>query len=263
MLGNLCWFYDSNRVTIERHTDLAFSDDVAARFLAYGWNVQRVGDVNDHERSAQAIEIFRRSGDAPMLIIVESHIGYGAPHKQDTSAAHGEPLGEEEIRLAKRSYGWPEDAKFFVPDGVRDHFRKGVGRRGNDLRKAWLEHFQSYQRAYPDLADEIERMQQRELPENWDAKLPVFPVDPKGLATRDLSGKVLNAIASYYPWLIGGAADLIQKHGLCSKMPATLRPIRGGRNMHFGIREHAMGPAASRTARMSSPMQKMAGHRSS
>ncbi len=208
MLGNLCWFYDSNRVTIEGHTDLAFSDDVAARFLAYGWNVHRVGDVNDLHRLNQAIEIFRRTKDAPTLVIVESHIGYGAPHKHDTSAAHGEPLGEEEVRLAKRSYGWPEDAKFLVPDGVREHFNKGVGRRGKGLHEAWRASFESYRRKYPELADEITRMQKRELPANWDAKLPVFPADAKGLATRNSSGKVLNIIASHYPWLIGGAADL-------------------------------------------------------
>src|ERR1700676_4022226 len=148
MLGNLCWIYDSNRVTIEGHTDLAFSDDVAARFLAYGWNVQRVGDANDTGRLAEAIEAFRSAHDVPMLIIVESHIGYGAPHKHDTSAAHGEPLGEEEIRLAKRSYGWPEDAKFLVPEGVREHFRDGVGRRGRQLREAWIERLISYRTKY-------------------------------------------------------------------------------------------------------------------
>ncbi len=244
MLGNLCWCYDSNRVTIEGHTDLAFSDDVAARFLAYGWNVQRVGDVNDLERLAQAIEIFRRTNDVPTLIIVESHIGYGAPHKHDTSAAHGEPLGEEEIRLAKRSYGWPEDAKFLVPDGVREHFRDGVGQRGGSLQKAWLSQFESYRRKYPDLANEIERMQTRELPADWDAGLPVFPTDAKGLATRDSSGKVLNAIASHYPWLIGGSADLAPS----TKTRLTFEgagdqeaDTPGGRNLHFGIREHAMG----------------------
>ena len=244
MLGNLCWFYDSNRVTIEGHTDLAFSDDVAARFLAYGWNVQRVGDVNDLERLAQAIENFRRTNEAPTLIIVESHIGYGAPHKHDTSAAHGEPLGEEEIRLAKRSYGWPEDAKFLVPDGVREHFRDGVGQRGQGLQKAWLALFEPYRRKYPDLADEIERMQRRELPAKWDAKLPVFAADAKGLATRDSSGKVINAIAPHYPWLIGGAADLSPstKTRLTFEGAGDLEAdTPGGRNMHFGIREHAMG----------------------
>jgi transketolase len=244
MLGNLCWFYDSNRVTIEGHTDLAFSDDVAARFLAYGWNVLRVGDVNDLERLRQAIGNFRRTKDTPTLIIVESHIAYGAPHKHDTSAAHGEPLGEEEIRLAKRSYGWPEDAKFLVPDGVREHFQDGVGRRGQSLQKEWLTRFESYRQTFPDLADEIERMQQRELPANWDAKLPVFPADGKGLATRDSSGKVLNAIAAHYPWLIGGAADLFPstKTRLLFEGAGDLEAeTPGGRNMHFGIREHAMG----------------------
>jgi transketolase len=244
MLGNLCWFYDSNRVTIEGHTDLAFSEDVAARFLAYGWNVQHVGDVNDQERLAQAIEIFRQTKDAPTLIIVDSHIGYGAPHKHDTSAAHGEPLGEEEIRLTKRSYGWPEDAKFLVPDGVREHFRDGVSRRGEGLHRAWLTQFESYRGKYPDLADEIERMQRRELPAGWDAGLPVFPADTKGLATRDSSGKVLNAIALHYPWLIGGAADLAPstKTRLTFEGAGDLeadKPV--GRNLHFGIREHVMG----------------------
>ena len=207
MLGNLCWIYDSNRITIEGHTDLAFSDDVAARFLAYGWNVQHVGDANDTGRLAQAIEVFRSTHDVPTLIIVDSHIGYGAPHKHDTCAAHGEPLGEEEIRLAKRSYGWPEDAKFLVPEGVREHFRSGIGRRGQELREAWSALLASYRTKYPQLADQIDRMQRRELPEGWDAELPSFPADPKGLASRDSSGKVLNAIARNHPWLIGGAAD--------------------------------------------------------
>ncbi|HTM72184.1 MAG TPA: transketolase, partial [Pseudolabrys sp.] len=208
MLGNLCWIYDSNRITIEGHTDLAFSDDVAARFLAYGWNVQRVGDANDTERLTQAIDVFKRTDDVPTLIVVESHIGYGAPHKHDTSAAHGEPLGEEEIRLAKRSYGWPEEAKFLVPDGVREHFRDGIGRRGRSLQEDWSALFKSYRKKYPDLAERIERMQRRDLPDGWDSSLPTFPADAKGLATRDSSGKVLNAIAVNYPCLIGGSADL-------------------------------------------------------
>ncbi len=244
MLGNLCWIYDSNRVTIEGHTDLAFSDDVAARFLAYGWNVQRVGDANDRERLAQAIEIFRRTYDVPTLIIVESHIGYGAPHKHDTSAAHGEPLGKEEIRLAKRSYGWPEDAKFLVPDGVREQLRDGIGRRGRGLHDDWNTLFDSYRSKYPDLAERIERMQRRELPEGWDAELPVFAADAKGLATRDSSGKVLNAIAAHHPWLIGGAADLAPstKTRLTFENAGDLEAdTPGGRNLHFGVREHAMG----------------------
>jgi transketolase len=244
MLGNLCWFYDSNRVTIEGHTDLAFSDDVAARFLAYGWNVHRVGDVNDLERLGEAIEIFRRTKETPTLVIVESHIAYGAPHKHDTSAAHGEPLGDEEVRLAKRSYGWPEDAKFLVPKGVREHFHEGVGARGQHLHEEWLERFESYRHSFPDLADEIERMQRRELPADWNAKLPAFAADAKGLATRDSSGKVLNAIAAHYPWLIGGAADLSPstKTRLLFEGAGDLEDeTPGGRNMHFGIREHAMG----------------------
>jgi transketolase len=244
MLGNLCWIYDSNRVTIEGHTDLTFSDDVAARFLAYGWNVQRVGDANDRVRLTQAIEVFRRTADAPALIIVESHIGYGAPHKHDTSAAHGEPLGEEEIRLTKRSYGWPEDAKFLVPDGVREHFRDGLGKRGGELHGEWNALFSSYRRKHPDLADRIERMQKRDHPDGSDADLPVFPADAKGLATRDSSGKALNAIAAHHPWLIGGAADLAPstKTRLTFQGAGDLEAdTPGGRNLHFGVREHAMG----------------------
>jgi transketolase len=244
MLGNLCWIYDSNHITIEGHTDLAFSDDVAARFLAYGWNVKRVGDANDTERIAQAIETFQRTHDVPTLIIVESHIGYGAPHKQDTSAAHGEPLGVEEVRLAKRSYGWPEDAQFLVPDGVREHFSAGIGQRGQQLRTAWLARIESYRAEHTVLSDQLERMQKRELPDSWDVDLPSFPADSNGLASRDSSAKVLNAIASHYPWLIGGAADLAPstKTRLTFEAAGDFEAGKyGGRNLHFGIREHAMG----------------------
>jgi transketolase len=244
MLGNLCWIYDSNRITIEGHTDLAFSDNVAARFLAYGWNVQHVGDANDTQRLAQALDSFRRTEDVPTLIIVDSHIGYGAPHKQDTSAAHGEPLGEEEVRLAKRAYGWPEDAKFLVPEGVREHFRDGLGRRGRGLHEAWITLLETYRSKYPDLAERLERMETRTLPAGWDADLPVFAADPKGLASRDASGKVLNAIAPHHPWLIGGAADLSPstKTHLNFEGAGELEYDNpGGRNLHFGIREHAMG----------------------
>jgi transketolase len=244
MLGNLCWIYDNNRVTIEGHTDLAFSDDVAARFLAYGWNVQRLGDANDRGGLARALETFRKEHDVPTLILVDSHIGYGAPHKHDTSEAHGEPLGEEEVRLAKRSYGWPEEAKFLVPDGVREHFRDGIGRRGRELRQHWTQLFDAYRSKYPDLADEVERMQRRELPDGWDGGLSAFVADPKGIATRDSSGKVLNAVAARYPWLIGGAADLAPstKTHLAFEGAGDLEAESpGGRNMHFGIREHAMG----------------------
>jgi transketolase len=244
MLGNLCWIYDSNRITIEGHTDLAFSDDVAARFLAYGWNVQRVGDANDTERVAQAIETFQNTHDVPTLIVVDSHIGYGAPHKQDTSAAHGEPLGVEEIRLAKRSYGWAEDTKFLVPDGVREHLGAGMGRRGHELRTNWSRLIEEYRAQHPDLAGQIERMQMREIPDGWDIDLPSFAADSKGLASRDSSAKVLNAIAANHPWLIGGAADLAPstKTRLTFEAAGDFEAEKyGGRNLHFGIREHAMG----------------------
>jgi transketolase len=244
MLGNLCWIYDSNRITIEGHTDLAFSDDVAARFLAYGWNVHRVGDANDTEGIAEAIETFRRTHNVPTLIIVDSHIGYGAPHKQDTSAAHGEPLGVEEIRLAKRGYGWPEDSRFLVPDGVREHFSARIGERGRRLRKSWSELMKAYKFKYPELSNEIDLLQKGELPSGWDTSLPSFAADPKGLATRDSSGKVQNVIAQHLPFLIGGSADLSPstKTRLTFEAAGDFEANKyGGRNLHFGIREHAMG----------------------
>ncbi len=243
-LGNLCWIYDNNHVTIEGHTDLAFSDDVAARFLAYGWNVRRVGDANDTQRIAEAIEAFRRTKDVPTLIIVESHIGYGAPHKHDTSAAHGEPLGDEEVRLAKRKYGWPEDAKFLVPNGVREHFRAGIGQRGRQLHDAWIARCEKFSSEYPHLADQLDRMQKRNLPDGWEAGLPIFPSDTKGIASREASGAVLNSIAPRYPWLIGGSADLAPstKTRLTFEGAGDLEAeTPGGRNLHFGVREHAMG----------------------
>jgi transketolase len=243
-LRNLCWIYDNNHITIEGRTDLAFSEDVASRFLAYGWTVQRVEDANDTQKLAQAIDNFRRARSGPALIIVNSHIGYGSPNKHDSNAAHGEPLGAEEVRLAKRSYGWPEDAMFLVPDGVRQHFRDGVGRRGRTLHEEWRTLFDSYRAKYPDLAGQIERMQKRELPDGWDADIPVFPADAKGMATRESSGKALNAIAKHHPWLIGGSADLAPStktrltFGDAGDLEAN---TPGGRNLHFGIREHAMG----------------------
>ena len=203
-LSNLCWIYDNNHITIEGNTSLAFTDDVATRFIAYGWNVTRVGDANDLEMLARAFQTFLNTKDRPTLIIVDSHIGYGAPHKQDTSGAHGEPLGEDEVRLAKRNYGWPEDKKFYVPDGVYDHFRQGIGTRGKQLRDAWFARIGEYRKQYPELAEELFRMQHRQLPEGWDRDLPEFPADPKGLATRESSAKVLNAAAKNIPWLIGG-----------------------------------------------------------
>ena len=242
MLGNLCWIYDNNRVTIEGHTDLAFSEDVAARFLAYGWNVERVGDANDAHRLAQAIEKFGRSAAAPSLIIVDSHIGFGSPHKQDTSAAHGDPLGVEEVRLTKRAYGWPEDDKFLVPDTVRDHFKNGIGQRGGALRKAWRLLFASYRAKYPDLAAELDRMVNHERPDGWDVALPTFTPDTKGLPTRTASGQVLNAIAANYPWLCGGAADLAPSTmtRLTFEQAGDFEAGKYGRNLHFGVREHVM-----------------------
>jgi transketolase len=242
-LPNLCWIYDNNHITIEGNTSLAYSDDVPDRFLGYGWNVVRVGDANDLELLGRAFQTFLATKDRPTLIIVDSHIAWGAPTKQDTSAAHGEPLGEEEIRLTKRNYGWPEDAKFYVPDGVYDHFRNGIGKRGKELRDRWFAKVKEYGAKYPKLADELYRMQHRQLPEGWDRDIPTFPADAKGLASRDSSGKVLNALAKNVPWLIGGSADLAPS----TKTRLTFdgagdfqADSPAGRNFHFGIREHGM-----------------------
>jgi len=242
-LDNLCWIYDKNRITIEGITRITFTEDVEARFLAYGWNVLRVGDANDIERIEHALDIFRNTEDRPTFIVLDSHIGYGSPGKQDTAAAHGEPLGDEEVRLTKRAYGWPEDAKFLVPDGVYEHFAAGVGARGSESRRQWTELFAAYRAKYPELATEIGQMQRRELPAGWDRSLPVFPADPKGIAGRDASGKVLNVLAQNIPWFFGGSADL----GPSNKTTLTYEGAGdfqagspGGKNLHFGIREHAM-----------------------
>ena len=247
-LDNLCWIYDDNHITIEGHTELAFGDDVAMRFRAYGWNVARVEDANDTERIAWAIETFRKSQGAPTLIIVKSHIGYGAPNKHDTAAAHGEPLGEDEVRLAKHNYGWPQDAKFMVPEGVHSHFRAGIGRRGSELRENWSACMEKYWAEVPDLAKRFAQIQKGELPEDLDVGLASFPTDAKGVASRGASGKVLNAMAPHYPWLIGGAADLapstktyLSFDGAGDFEPGTY----AGRNFHFGIREHAMEAAVN------------------
>src|SRR5262249_14583379 len=205
-LSNLCWIYDSNKITIEGHTDLTFSEDVATKFMGLGWNVTRVGDANDLEMLDRAFRVFKETRDRPTLIIVESHIAWGAPSKQDTSAAHGEPLGEEEIRLTKRNYGWPEDAKFLVPDGVYEHFREGMGKRGGGRTRAGRPLCGEYRKQYPELAARLFRMQRRQLPEGWDKDLPTFPADPKGKATRETSGLVLNALAKNVPWIMGGSA---------------------------------------------------------
>ncbi len=246
-LSNLCWIYDDNNITIEGSTNLTFTEDVAARFLGYGWNVTHVSDANDLEMLIRGYQIFHNTPDRPTLIIVKSHIGYGAPHKQDTREAHGEPLGSEEVRLAKQFYGWDPDAQFYVPDGVLEHFREQLGRRGATVRSAWENLFAAYRKQYPDLADQIDCMQRRDLPEGWDSALPTFPADEKGMATRDSSGKVLNAIAEKVPWLLGGAADLAPstKTHLNFEFagefqaPGQESNYRG-RNFHFGIREHGM-----------------------
>ena len=243
-LSNLCWIYDSNRITIEGSTQLAFTENVAARFLAYHWNVIRVSDANDLNALRKAFETFRQTQDKPTLIVVESHIAYGSPHKQDTAGAHGEPLGEEEVRATKRSYGWPEDAKFLVPPEVVEHFDEGIGRRGAALRQAWMDSFLRYKETAPALAAELLAMKEREAPEGWDRELPFFPPDAKGLGGRDSSAKVLNAVAKNFPWLIGGAADLSPSTRTRLTFENAGEFEAGsyeGRNFHFGIREHAMG----------------------
>src|SRR3954453_1977879 len=247
-LDNLCWIYDNNHITIDGHTELTYEDDVAARFMGYRWNVTRVGDANDLELLTRAFQEFVDEKDRPTLLIVDSHIGYGSPHKQDTAAAHGEPLGEEEVRETKRDYGWPEDAKFLVPPAVPEHFAAGIGARGVQAHARWNELFTAYRSKYPELATEIDLMQRRELPAKWDAGLPVFPADPKGIAGRDASGKVLNVLAQNIPWLVGGSADLgsSNKTTLTFKGAGDIEPgTPGGRNLHFGIREHAMGAAVN------------------
>ena len=245
-LANLCWIYDSNTVTIEGHTDLTFSEDVETRFKGYRWNVVRVRDANDTTAVAQALRLFRRTEDRPTLIIVDSIIGYGAPHKQNTAAAHSDPLGEEEVRLTKRFYGWPEDAQFLVPDGVYQRFQDGIGRRGWALRDEWTKTFASYKKEFPEAAREIETMLAGGLPDAWDAGLPAFPTDEKGLATREASGKVLNSIAKAIPWLIGGSGDLSPSTKTTLEGDKSLEADDpGGRIMHFGIREHAMGAIVS------------------
>jgi transketolase len=242
-LDNLCWIYDNNHITIEGNTNITFTEDVAARFLAYGWNVLSVHDANDVDRIESALATFRDTKGKPTLIVLDSHIGYGSPHKHDTAAAHGEPLGEDEVRLAKQAYGWPEDAKFLVPDGVYEHFEAGIGARGEKARSEWGKLFAGYRGKYPALAAEIDLMQSRELPDGWDRNLPTFPADAKGIAGRDASGKVLNVLAQDIPWLLGGSGDL----GPSNKTTLTFAGAgdfqsanRGGKNLHFGIREHAM-----------------------
>ena len=240
-LDNLCWVYDNNHISIDGHTEIAYSDDVAARFIGYGWRVDRVGDANDTALLGRAFERFRAAEGAPTLLIVDSHIGWGSPHKQDTAAAHGEPLGEDEARETKRAYGWPEDAQFLIPDGVYEHFAAGVGERGKRLRTEWEALFADYRGAAPELADEIEQMQRRELPEGWDSEIPSFDADAKGIATRKASNAVENAVAEKVPWLVAGSADLTDSTSvrLGGDASSDFQPdTRHGRQFHYGIREH-------------------------
>jgi transketolase len=242
-LDDLCWIYDNNHISIEGNTRITFTEDVAARFLGYHWNVLRVGDANHLERIEDALAVFRKTKDRPTLIILDSHIGYGSPHKIDTAAAHGEPLGEDEVRLAKRAYGWPEDAQFLVPKGVREHFDAGIGRRGAEARGRWEKLFSAYQAQFPDLATEIDQMQRRELPAGWDRNLPIFSPDSKGIAGRDASGQVLNVLAQNIPWFLGGSADLAPSNKTTLKFAGAgdfEAATPEGRNLHFGVREHAM-----------------------
>src|ERR1700740_2203297 len=247
-LSNLCWMYDHNSITLDGPAGWSCSEDVATRFVGYGWNVTRVADANDLEMLARAFEVFQKSTDRPTLIIIDSHIGYGSPHKQDTNAAHGEPLGEEEVRLVKKFYGWPEDAKFLVPDGVREHFREVVGKRGRDLHTQWSKMFADYSAKNPEMAERLRYMQRGDLPPGWDKNLPTFPADAKGIATRESGGKVLNALAQNIPWLIGGSADLATSNKTTLKFEGAGDFEAGnyaGRNLHFGVREHGMGASVN------------------
>ena len=245
-LSNLCWIYDENHVTLDGLANVSFTEEVGERFAGYGWNVLHVTDANDLDMLSKAYNGFLQNNDRPTLIRVNSHIGYGSPHKQDTSAAHGEPLGDEEVKLVKKFYGWPEDAKFLVPDGVLESFRNGIGKRGSDVHKKWETLFSEYGKKFPQLADQINRMQHRELPDEWDQNLPTFPADAKGIATRESSGKVLNVVAENVPWMVGGSADLagsdrtrLKFDGAGDFQPGSY----GGRNLHFGVREHGMAAA--------------------
>ena len=248
-LSNLCWMYDHNSITLDGPASWSFSEDVATRFIGYGWNVTRVADANDLEMISRAYEVFKKETDRPTLIIVDSHIGYGSPHKQDTNAAHGEPLGEDEVKLVKKFYGWPEDAKFLVPDGVREHFQEVVGKRGADLRGKWSKTFNEYSQRFPELAEQLRKIQHHDLPAGWDKDLPTFPADAKGVATRESSGKVLNAVAKNIPWMIGGSADLATSNKTTLKFEEADGDFSAcnyrGRNLHFGVREHVMGAAVN------------------
>jgi transketolase len=242
-LNNLCLIYDDNSITIDGKTSLAFSEDVAARFEAYGWSVMRIADGNDVRKIASELQAFHEHADRPTLIVLKTHIGYGSPNKQDTHAAHGEPLGADEIKLTKKIYGWPEDAQFLVPDGVYQRFQDGIGNRGAEARAAWDKKFAEYKKKHPDLATQIETLERRDLPAGWDKDIPTFPADAKGLASRDSSGQVLNAIGKNVPWLIGGSADLNPSTKTFLKFEGAgvfTASNPAGRNIHFGVREHGM-----------------------
>ncbi len=242
-LDNLCWIYDDNSITIEGRTDLAFSEDVGTRFQGLGWNVIQITDANDLDALAKAIEAFKTCKDKPTLIIVRSIIGWGAPNKQNTHGAHGAPLGWDEIELAKKHYGLPESEKFYIPDGVREHFESNVGARGGEAYAAWAQTWEAYRTANPDRAAELERMLAGKLPEGWDREIPDFEPSEKGDATRNSSGKVLNAIAKNVPFMLGGSADLSPstKTNLTFEGAGEFLPRQfAGRNLHFGVREHAM-----------------------
>jgi transketolase len=247
-LGNLCWIYDNNRVTLDGPASWSYSDDAMTRFVGYGWHVTRVADANDLLQLSRAYKEALAHGDKPTLIVVDSHIGYGSPHKQDSYEAHGEPLGEAEVKLAKKSYGWPEDAQFLVPDGVYSHFQNGIGARGAQEHAKWDALFSDYGKKFPDLAEQLNTMQKRELPKAWDKNLPVFAADAKGMATRESSGKVLNVLAQNIPWMVGGSADLAKsnKTNLTFEGAGEFFPVHfEGRNVHYGVREHGMGAATN------------------
>jgi transketolase len=248
-LDNLCWMFDNNHITIDGDTALAYGDDVLSRFEGYGWNVLRVGDANDRVLLSRAFEEFKAEVGRPTLIVIDSHIGWGSPNKQDTESAHGEPLGEEEVVLTKRAYGWPEDAQFLVPDGVRERFDEVIGRRGAELRGAWQQALERYAVKEPELAGEIEMMQRRKLPSDWDSSLPSFEADEeKGLATRKASNKVQNAISERVPWMLAGSADLTDSTSVRLGFDGVAQFEPGsydGRQVHFGIRENAAAAVCS------------------
>jgi transketolase len=246
-LSNLCWIYDNNHVTLDGPASWSFNEDVMTRFIGYGWNVTRVADANDLMMIARGFETAKKDTDGPTLIVLDSHIGYGSPNKQDSYEAHGEPLGADEVKLVKNFYDWPEDKPFYVPDGVYQHFKDGIGARGHNEREKWNTLFAAYSKQFPQLAEELKQMQTRDLPSGWDKGVPTFPTDAKGMATRESAGKVLNALAKNIPWLMGGSADLAKsnKTNLTFEGAGDFFPGEWGANVHFGVREHGMGAAVN------------------